>query len=374
MPSEPGINLVGYFQSETGVGQSVRAARIALQTTELPLSLRCVGDTGPSRKQDYSAGPGSSSFPYTTNLFYVNADQTHVIRKEVGDSFYRDRHNIGYWVWELDEFPEQWLDAFAPYQEIWTPSTFCRDAVARKASIPVFCVPYSVSPSAPAGMGRQHFGLPANRFIFMTAFDVLSVIERKNPVAVIRAFEKAFGPDSGCELLIKVNHANANPECIQTLRQACSNGSVRILDSTLRREEMDALTNCADCIVSLHRSEGFGLLIAEAMHFGKPVVVTNYSGNTDFTRPDNSLLVDYRMVPVGPHCAPYDPSSYWADPAVEHAASHLRAIASQQELRCRLAHAGQTLVRQMLCPEVVGAAMQERMEHLQCAAAVGSHT
>jgi glycosyltransferase involved in cell wall biosynthesis len=364
-PSEQGVNLVGYFQSETGVGQSVRSARIALESAAVALSLRGVADGDAKRDRDDTAGSMSTSFPYITNLFYVNADQTHVVRKSLGESFYRHRHNIGFWVWELDEFPEEWLSAFAPYQEIWTPSTFCRDAIARKSPIPVFCVPYAVSPTAPAGMDRQYFGLAPDRFLFLTAFDVLSVVERKNPVAVIRAFEKAFRPDSGCELVVKVNHADAGGECIQMLRQACSSGSVRILDSILGREEMDALTNCADCIVSLHRSEGFGLLIAEAMHFGKPVIVTNYSGNTDFTRPDNSLLVDYRMVPVGQNCAPYNPSSHWADPDVDHAARHLRAIFSQQDLRSRLASEGRSFLRQSLSPDAVGAVMRKRIEELQ---------
>ncbi len=128
---------------------------------------------------------------------------------------------------------------------------------------------------------------------------------------------------------------------------------------------MDALLNCADCFVSLHRSEGFGLQIAEAMHLGKPVVVTNYSGNTDFTRPDNSLLVDYRMVPVGPGCAPYDPASQWADPDVDQAACHLRTIATNAELRAQLSQAGRTFIRETLCAEAVGRTMSKRLEQLR---------
>jgi glycosyltransferase involved in cell wall biosynthesis len=229
----------------------------------------------------------------------------------------------------------------------------------------VYCFPYSVAPVAPAGLDREHFGLAPDKFLFLAAFDVLSVPERKNPLAVIRAFAKAFGPDSGCQLIVKVNHAGAGAEYVEMLKNACGNGSVRIFDTTLRREEMDALTNCADCIVSLHRSEGFGLLIAEAMYLGKPVIVTNYSGNIDFTRPDNSMLVDYRMVPVGPNCAPYDPKSLWADPDVEHAATHMRTIAQNADLRVRLSKAGQEFVREALSAETVGKAMYRRLEALR---------
>ena len=128
---------------------------------------------------------------------------------------------------------------------------------------------------------------------------------------------------------------------------------------------MDALTNCVDCVVSLHRSEGFGLLIAEAMYLGKPVIVTNYSGNTDFTRPDNSMLVDYRMIPVGHNCAPYDPTSLWADPDVEHAAAHMRTTVENEDLRARISRAGREFVRETLSAETVGKAMHRRLEALR---------
>lgn len=361
---EYGVNLVGYFHAETGIGQSARGARAALRAARISLSLRGVDDAGLSRQQDYSAGPMSSAFPYFANLFYVNADQAIVVRKSLGKQFYQHRYNIGYWVWELDEFPERWLGAFSPYHEIWTPSTFCRDAIQRKASIPVLCFPYAVAPVAPAGMDRQYFGLPSDRLIFLAAFDVLSVPERKNPLAAIRAFERAFGAHSRCQLVIKVNNAKAAPNYIEALRAASSNGTVRIFDSTLKREEMDALTNCVDCVVSLHRSEGFGLLIAEGMYFGKPVIVTNYSGNTDFTRPDNSMLVDFRLIPVGRGCAPYDPASLWADPDVEQAASHMKVIAGDPGLRQRIAGAGSEFVRAALSPAVVGTAMSRQLRSI----------
>ena len=361
---EYGVNLVGYFRSETGVGQSVRSARLSLKNASVPLSLRCAVDSGPSRKQDVSAGPMSTVFPYSTNLFYINADQTLVVRKSLGEGFYRHRKNIGYWVWELDEFPEQWQGSFAPYQEIWTPSTFCRNAVARKTLMPVLSFPYPVAPVAAAGMGREYFGLPPDEFLFLTAFDVLSVPERKNPLAAIRAFAKAFGPNSGCRMIVKVNHARAGAKYMEMLREACDNGSVLIFDSTLGRGEMDALTNCADCIVSLHRSEGFGLLIAEAMYLGKPVIVTNYSGNTDFTRAENSMLVDYRMIPVGHNSAPYHPASVWADPDVEQAASHMKAIVRDRDLRAGISEAGQEFVRETLSAKTIGDAMRKHLEAL----------
>ena len=219
IPREYGVNLVGYFHCETGVGQSVRAARAALETAPVPLSLRSVEHLGAGRKQELSQRARClPSFRITqTSSIKCGPDdcRSEEPRKGILPASLQYRLlGLG-----LDEFPERWQHAFAPYREIWTPSSFCRQAVGRKASIPVFCVPYSVAPVAPAGMDREYFGLAPDKFLFLTAFDVLSVTERKNPLAAIRAFGKAFGPNSGCQLIVKVDNARAGAECVEQTQE-----------------------------------------------------------------------------------------------------------------------------------------------------------
>ena len=362
-PLEAGVNLVGYFYSDTGMGQAVRATQGALEAAAVPFNRRCVGDPEPTRQQVRTVGRMAREFPYATNVFHVNADESVSVKRHLGEAFYADRYNIGYWAWELEEFPEHLVRAYDVYQEIWTLSNFCCRALGRKAAIPVHCVPLVVAPAMGAGgLNRHDLGISSDKFVFLTAFDVLSVTERKNPVGVLRAFERAFGKASACELVIKVNHGEARPKVLEELRNAASGTGVKILDRTLSREEMYGLTRCADCVVSLHRSEGFGLIIAEAMYFGKPVIVTNYSGNTDFTRPDNALLVDYQMIPVGRNCEPYAASSMWADPDVEQAAAHMVRVSREPDLRMRLGQAGRELMRSEYSAEAVGRLMRERLD------------
>ncbi len=360
-PLKFGVNLVGYFQSETGVGQSVRSAYEALQAAEIPVARHVIRDSASVSRRDSCAEP-SIATRYSNNLFYVNADQTRAVRRKLGVDFYRDLRNIGFWTWELGEFPDQWDDAFQSYGEIWTPSNFCRDAVRKKNILPVYRMPYPVEPDGDASMDRQAFGLDPSCFTFLCALDVLSVPERKNPLAAVRAFERAFPAGSHCQLVVKINHAVTRHVYLDELRQASQSGAVKIIDATLTRSEMYALTKCADCIVSLHRSEGFGLLIAEGMYFKKPVIVTNYSGNTDFTTDENAMLVDYRLIPVGLGHEPYSPEALWADPDIDQAARHMSLIASDAEVRAQLSARGTSFVRANLSSAAVGRAMRERLE------------
>ncbi len=355
-----GINLIGYLQAEMGVGESVRSAARAAQAAGIPVHLRKLTPTGPYREEDRTLETVSQPEPFAVNLIHANADQSEIVFSQLEPIVTSNRYNIGYWAWELEVFPDCWNSAFGFYREIWTPSSYCQQAIAREAPVPVVCIPHAVEVPAPASHGRSHFGIPAKPFVFLTAFDMLSVFERKNPLAVIEAFRRAFGPADSVHLVIKVNNADVEPNKMRLLHEAAG-PNVTILAGTFSREEMNALINAADAFVSLHRAEGFGLLLAEAMYLGKPVITTGYSGNLDFTRPDNSFLVGYELRPVGPGCGPYDPEAYWADPDVDEAALHMRTVAGPGEVVLNAAARGQAYVRQNFSPVAIGKLMERRL-------------
>ena len=190
--------------------------------------------------------------------------------------------------------------------------------------LPVHHVLPGVQVTVNPHLTRKSFGLPDDRHLFLFAFDMCSVMERKNPLGLIRAYRQAFRADDRAQLVIKVSRGNYQPDDLQRLRTAADEAGALVIDRDMTREESFGLINCCDTYVSLHRSEGFGLTMAEAMLMGKPVIATKYSGNLDFMTPENSRLVDFTKTPITQDLPIYSKGCLWAEPSVEHAAHWLR--------------------------------------------------
>jgi len=275
-----------------------------------------------------------------TLILHVNGPLMPYVAWRLGRSFIAGRRIIGYWNWELPRMGADWRRGFPYVHEIWVPSRFTADSLPPDIKVPVRIVPIPVHTEA-AG-NRDRFGIPAEVFTVLTAFDMGSTYVRKNPRAAVAAFRKAFGDDPNSLLLLKVGHAGDAGWAMADLRDALAGMSnVRLIEETLTRAEMGSLVASADVVLSLHRAEGFGLLLAEAMLCGVPVVATGWSGNLDFMTPDDSALVGVSLVPVDDPQGTYTVAgASWAEPDVGEAAAWLARLRDDPSLRLTMGSRG----------------------------------
>ncbi len=362
-----GINAVGYVDAETGVGEVVRTTIRAAQSAGVATAVKRVADGGARREQDLRSD-GDEAGIYPVNVVHINADQAPLILPSLDAGLLRGRYNIGYWCWEIDEFPERFSRSFDYFDEIWALSRFSQNAIARQSPVPVVCIPPAVEIEDVPARGRTYFSLPSDAFLVLTAFDMASVFERKNPLAVVRAFVEALGKDETSHLVVKVSNGQKNPAAMRSLVEACAGRCVTLIDKVISRSDVYALLQTCDCFVSLHRAEGFGLAIAEAMYLGKPVIATGYSGNMDFMTAANSFLAGYRLVSVPPNCDPYPTTAQWADPAVADAVEHLRVVRRNPARREEIARAGKADIQRLLSRQSVGREIRRRLERLHALA------
>jgi glycosyltransferase involved in cell wall biosynthesis len=271
-------------------------------------------------------------------VLHINAPSLPAALLRLPRSLVRGRRVIGYWAWELPVAPPSWAAGMNFVHEVWVPSQFTADALGMLAPGRVRVVPHpvAVSPPKPAALDRAAFGLPANAFIVLTAFSLASSFARKNPLAAVAAFRAAFGDRPDRILVLKLSHTEAWPEDLAVLRAAVAGAAnIRIETRVLAEADYHALTACADAVLSLHRSEGFGLVPAEAMLLGKPVVATDWSATAAFIDASNGVPVPYTLIPaVDPRGVFEAPGAVWADADVQAAARALRDLADHPD-RCR---------------------------------------
>ena len=346
----PELTIVGYVSQATGVAAGAHASAAACKEAGISCELIDALPLAPVRGQ------------YSISLLHVNADQTQIVARALGENFFRDRYTIGMWAWELEELPDVFLEAFDWLDEVWAVSRFVQEAVAEKSPVPVVHMPHSVTAKSTTGLSRREFGIPENRFLFLMMYDALSVQERKNPLGALEAFRRAFRDRSRVGLVIKVNHAASRPEDVALVRrQVADTEGALLIDRPMSREDAHALQASCDAFVSLHRSEGFGLNIAEAMFLGKPVVATGYSGNLDFTTSQNACLVDHELVTLADHHGPYRRGNRWAEPDKDHAAGHMVRLVEDREFRERIAASGQRTIRDEFSPAAIGLRYRKRL-------------
>lgn len=358
-----GINIAGYINGEFGIGEGVRANIRAVEAAEIPFSINNF-TRSPHRKRDTTYQNFSDDNPHPVNLIQVNADEVATFIKHTDSSYFENKYNIGFWAWELPQFPPEWQPAFNHFDEIWTYSNHCAEAISAVSPIPVIKVMPSIS-LAQSALEREALNLPKHKFIFLFVFDFSSRIERKNPLAVIQAFKQAFGEDERVLLIVKSSNSKNFEEAQTSLNSAIANHSnIKHLDGYLSKEKINGLLYNCDCYVSLHRCEGFGLTMAEAMFYGKPVIATGYSSNTEFMNVGNSFLVKYKLISIEQDCGPYKKGNVWAAPDVEHAASLMRYVFNNSQEAQQIGAIAAEEIKSLLDPQVTGDKIRKRLEYI----------
>ncbi len=333
-PHPEGINLVGAFRSESGLGQAARSTLQALRLLERPFSHIDISDKHPSRNSiDMGLGWETHGVRGDLSILHTNAHETLHLGL-LGPLRYRlgGRYNAAMWFWESAVVPDDNRPAFHLVDELWLASTYLADVFGQYARVPTHVVGLPAELPEVEHVDRSRYSWAPTELVFLYVFDALSSYGRKNPGKALGAFVDAFAPDfDDVRFVMKVSNLNKFPDMqAEILGLAEQYPAITVIDSYLTRPEVMHLMAAADVYVSLHAAEGFGLTLLEAMALGTPVICTGYSGNMDFTTAENSWLVDYRMMATAQQHGPYPKGAVWASPDVDHAAALMRQIAADR--------------------------------------------
>lgn len=339
--TEP-ILVVGALRTASGLGESARLCHDALKSEgltvygiDLTASLMQAEDA-----PDFSFTDGRTHRGKGTLIIHVNAPFMPQVMLYLGRRLVRGKKIIGYWAWELSKVPHEWQFGIPFVHDIWVPSTFTAKAVRSIAeNRPVHVVPHPVAL-------RKSVTIPELRsverpFTVLTFFNAASSFSRKNPMAVIDAFRKAFGTDASAQLIIKASNLSKFPTGMELIVDAIQEvDNIVLINKTISICEIHKLYNESDVVISLHRSEGFGLTIAEAMLHALPVIVTDWSGNIDFLNAKMGIPIPYNLVPAKDTQGTYHyPNMLWADANIQAAAQALKKLRDDKDYAKRLGQA-----------------------------------
>lgn len=349
-----GVTLIGDLQGCSGLAEASRGTRSCIQALGIPVDEICM----------VAASLKKANSDNGITLIHTNPDCLANICKYLPSAYWGERYLIGEWAWEQERLPSAWVRCIPLFDEIWAPSEFTAKAIRRETDIPVQVVPLVVSPICDESCDRETFGLPEDLFLCLIAFDYYSVMERKNPEGAINAYKKAF---SDCKenvgLVIKTR--NLTDEAKGWLEEQLKEWpNVFILNHDYTHEQVNSLVRSVNVYISLHRAEGFGLVMAEAMSLGTPVIATNWSGNTEFMNADVACMVDAEITTLQKDYIPFMKGSRWAEPNVQQAAEYLVRLYENPEWRNELSNKAQKYISQKLSVPAVSELIGERLREI----------
>ena len=359
-----GINLYGFFKAENGLAQGVKMYARALEAGGIPHGLLNTDflDWLPQEDTAFDSRLTMEN-RYAVNVIHINPDQWQEACGMFPRNHFDGHYNIGVWLWELERIPESWIPLIDYVDEIWAPSAYIAGAMQKATDKPVTVIPYGMETPYDGKLTRADFHLREEDFLVLTVYDSNSYASRKNPGAAIDAFRKAFGEHpKDVKLVIKIS--NPKPEDTAFVEKRLEPGSYILMTERLDRQKMNSLIRLCDVFLSLHRSEGFGLVMAEAMNLGTATVATNWSANTEFMPEGTACLVDYQPVPVGSAYQYEQEGLTWADADTDQAAACLQRLKVDPAYRKAIAGAGQRYIREKLSPAKCAWLIRKRLDEI----------
>lgn len=355
-----GINIIGYLEDGIGLGESGRLIVSSLEANGIPVSKVSIRCKEPIPKK-------IPELHYPINLFCMDYSHTTAFLEQLGWKKLQKYYNIANIFWETNLFPKERIVHWNYLNEIWATTKYIQEHASIASRIPVYRIPQPIqlnfSPKDPAA-SKASFQID-QRFTFLFCFDFGSIFNRKNPLAIIAAFSKAFPHSKDVQLIFKTNHADLCQKHAKIFEDAIKTDSrIRWIDGLITAERRYELMNACDCYISLHRSEGLGLTMAEAMLLNKPVIATGYSGNLDFMNDANSFLCSYTLAPVGEGSPPYPSNGVWAEVDIDEAANLMKYVKERPDKAIEKVKAGREHILKYHSNEYVGRIISSHIEKI----------
>lgn len=381
-----GVNVIGYVFGQLGIGEDLRMTARSLQAAKIPFCIVNFSSGHDIALNDLSLArhvlPDGQLGTYAINLFCMTPLETGRYYAMQGGAQWRGRYTIGYWPWELSRWPQQFELVYPLVDEVWVSTTHTQDALMSSAhpplDKPVKLMPLVVAPEsrrqklrAPEARHaiRRRFRLPIHAKLFCFSFDLNSSIQRKNPQSCIQAFLRAFPKTEWSRLkvgmVIKTHALRTEHREYKKLKMlAAQDNRIHIIEGTLPRPELMAFYAACDVFVSLHRAEGFGRALAEALQLGLHLIATDYSGNTDFCRrpefKNQVSLIPYRLIKVRKGQYPYAEGQVWANPSIAAAAKAMRDFVGRPNSSYKVPRGGWPVFK----ASILGQRYRDRLEEI----------
>lgn len=364
-----GVDVIGLLRSGLGISENALAILRALsllkiKTRQFDFYKHLYTPRMESEVAAFRDRPLRDRHPIA--LIHATGGALPRIYLELGSEYFQYHYTIAYWAWETARIPREWLLNQGFIDEIWTPSEFCRQIFQEEIAKPITVIPPSIELGLREQADRRDYGLPEQDFLFLCLVDFLSLAERKNPQGALDAYLRAFtGQDRGVRFVLKSRNMHVAPDFQREFAALQEqHASILHLDYDMDRIGVNSLIQQCDCLVSLHRSEGFGMPIAEAMSLGKPVIATGWSGNMDFMNVENSLPVDYELARVPHDLGPYRRGDIWAEPDLDHAAALMSKVVAERDFATRLGRRAEIDIRAQYGIAPVADRIRERLIEL----------